>query len=275
MIISLHKFLVTVSSTKEVEKSNVGRKGFDVNVRIVIAFREIGRGYTSIKKFCGIMNIPTPMTKFAYELNIKFICEQYKYVAQLSMQREAEEANPENLHVFSDGVKPVTASFDGTWQRRGYASLNGVITSICQGKCVDVAIMTKVCRSCKFWHPKKGTPEYNQWKEGHICSINHAGSAGSMESVGAMSIYKRSIEQNELRYLKYRGDGDSKSYAQVSAADPYNGFLIKKGECVGHVQKRVGSRLRTLKDNMKSQKLDDGKKLTGKAIFTEVGVPTN
>lgn len=261
-------FEKTVSSSRKVKKSEK-RKSFDINLRTPIAFREIGRGYTSIRKFCGIMNMSTPMTKFAYELNVKRLNKKYKDVAQMSMNRGANEAIPEKLHVTSDGIKPVTASFDGTWQRRGYASLNGVVTSICQGKCVDVAIMTKSCRSCKFWNPKKGTPEYNQWKEkGHDCSINHSGSAGSMEAAGAMSIYERSIEHKGLRYLKYRGDGDSKSFALISEADPYKGFSIEKSECVGHVQKRVGSRLRTLKDNMKGKVLDDGKKLTGQGRLT-------
>lgn len=79
--------------------------------------------------------------------------------------------------VISYTVKPVTASEHG----RGYVSLNGVITSICQGKCVDVDIIIKVCRSCRFWDPKKGTPEYVEWKTNHDCSINHTGSSGSME----------------------------------------------------------------------------------------------
>ena len=78
----------------------------------------------------------------------------------------------------------------------------------------------------------------------------------------------RSIKNNGLRYLKYRGDGDSKAYSDVVDTDPYNGMVIENSECVGHVQKRVGSRLRTLKENMKGVKLDDGKKLTGKGRLT-------
>ena len=39
----------------------------------------------------------------------------------------------------------------GTWQRRGYCSLNGCVTtlSIDTGKCLDVEIRTKVCRGCQ------------------------------------------------------------------------------------------------------------------------------
>jgi hypothetical protein len=40
---------------------------------------------------------------------------------------------------------------DGTWQRRGYSSLNGQVTTISMvtGKCQDVEIMCKVCHTCQ------------------------------------------------------------------------------------------------------------------------------
>ena len=37
-------------------------------------------------------------------------------------------------------------------------------------------------------------------------------------------------------------DGDTKSYALVVEKDHYPGKLVKKLECVGHIQKRVGAR---------------------------------
>ena len=45
----------------------------------------------------------------------------------------------------ADGVK-VTVSVDGSWQRRGYASLNGVFTTISNGKCVDTQTMSTIVR---------------------------------------------------------------------------------------------------------------------------------
>ena len=39
------------------------------------------------------------------------------------------------------------ASFDGTWQKRGYASLNGVVTTMSsQCKCLDAEIMSRKCQ---------------------------------------------------------------------------------------------------------------------------------
>ena len=41
--------------------------------------------------------------------------------------------------------------------------------------------------------------------------------------------------------------------------DPYPGYNIIKSECVGHVQKRVGARLRALKASYKGKLLVDKK----------------
>ena len=43
-----------------------GRSGFDINTRIIIAFREIGKGFTALLSFCGFMNIPPPMTQKSF-----------------------------------------------------------------------------------------------------------------------------------------------------------------------------------------------------------------
>ena len=46
-------------------------------------------------------------------------------------------------------------------------------------------------------------------------------------------------------------------------------FLLKKYECVGHVQKRMGSRLRNLRKSLKGQVLSDGKKISGKGRLSD------
>ena len=97
------------------------------------------------------MNMPPPMNSFSFEKIVRNVLHKnYLATAEESMKRGAEEAVPEKFHVPSDNVKPVTVSFDGTWQRRGYTSLNGVVTGLCQGKCIDIEVMTKHCSSCKF-----------------------------------------------------------------------------------------------------------------------------
>ncbi|GFU76359.1 uncharacterized protein TNCV_3156441 [Trichonephila clavipes] len=52
-----------------------------------------------------------------------------------------------------------------------------------------------------------------------------------------------------LRYTDYYGDGDSKAFDSVK--DIYGKASVTKLECIGHIQKRVGTRLRKLKSRNK------------------------
>ena len=61
--------------------------------------------------------------------------------------------------------------------------------------------------------------------------------------------------QNRLRYTTFLGDGDSKSFSAVSQEVSYP---VAKIDCVGHVQKRLGTRLRNL---VKKEKFADWSRL--------------
>ncbi|GFT41064.1 uncharacterized protein TNCV_1098281 [Trichonephila clavipes] len=70
-----------------------------------------------------------------------------------------------------------------------------------------------------------------------------------MEPVGAYRIFARSEDHSMLRYTDYYGDGDSKAFDAVK--DIYGKDSVTKLECIGHIQKRVGTRLRKLKSRNK------------------------
>ena len=63
-----------------------------------------------------------------------------------------------------------------------------------------------------------------------------------MEAEGGKRIWERSISKNKLRYTQFYRDEDSKSFSAVKETNKAS--KVKKLECVGHVQKRVGCRLR-------------------------------
>ena len=90
-----------------------------------------------------------------------------------------------------------------------------------------------------------------------------------METVGALRIFERSLATRGLKYRDMLGDGDSATYNTIVENKPYGEDCIpNKLECIGHVQKRVGSRLRKLKSANKELKLDDRKGLAGKGRLT-------
>jgi len=61
----------------------------------------------------------------------------------------------------------------------------------------------------------------------HSCDINHDKSSGAMESVGAVEIFKSSIQKYNLIYDEYLGDGDTSSFKDVVAAETYKEFGIE------------------------------------------------
>ena len=101
----------------------------------------------------------------------------------------------------------------------------------------------------------------------HQCKANYDGSAASMEPTGIKRMYQRSISSKKLRYTEYVGDGDTSSFNSVIKDHPYGPQVtITKLECVGHVQKRLGSALKKLIQSKSNNKLSlsDGKIIGGK-----------
>ena len=109
--------------------------------------------------------------------------------------------------------------------------------------------------------------EYQNFMLNHKCAINYTGSAPSMEPEGAVRMFRRSVQDRKLQYTSYIGDGDS--YLAVKESKPYGNKTVQKLECVGHVQKRMGTNLRNLKKSLSGKKLSDGKTISGRGRLTD------
>ena len=247
--------------------SRVGTsQAFEVNRRAVLASRNIGVGHQGLVKFAGTMNMPPPMNENAYRDILEAVKKAAQTVCQQSMTAAVDDAKrfyePEE-----DGVFEIGISGDGTWRRRGYSSLYGIVTAISTvtGKVVDIEIMSKDCKECTVWRNKEGTQEFEDWWEGHqhLCQANHLGSSGSMDASGLLAIFERSVESYAVCYTEFLGDGDSKAHKLIVDEAVYGEREVTKLECVGHVQKRLGSRLRSLKKRMGPARLEDGKPIGG------------
>ncbi|GFW15512.1 uncharacterized protein TNCV_4656521 [Trichonephila clavipes] len=196
-----------------------------INTRFVYAMRSIGKGTEAGRMFCGVMNLPQPPTRFSpYG---KRILNAAKLVYEDSIQNAAKEAICEN-----EGNKNIAVTLEGTRQKRGYTSLNGVVTvtSIDTGKVIDVDILSKYC-ACKNlpFHEKD-------------CKRNYVGSSGAMEIQGTSKIFQRSLSLHNARYITYLGDGDSKAFDAVKKKNIYgNEYPIEKLQCIGHVMKHMGT----------------------------------
>ena len=228
-------------------------KSFEVNRRLVYSTRALGKGQAGARKFCTLMNMPPPPTEKAFLRSSRVIGRHIKSIAMESMKQAGEQVCLLKGQSNSSAAVPVNCavSCDGTWQRRGYSSRNGCVTAISMdtGKVLDVEALSQACKQCeRHDHLDKNGEEYQRWKADHTsCKANFQGSAPAMEPEGADHMFRRSVQLHNLRYTEFYGDGDSKSFNRVKEVYHDDGIVVEKKECIGHVQKRVGTALRKLK----------------------------
>jgi hypothetical protein len=91
-----------------------------------------------------------------------------------------------------------------------------------------------------------------------------------MEVAGVLNIFNHPLHTRGICYTKYLGDGDSKVYQRVVAEKPCGpNISVTKLECIGHVQKRMGARLRRFVKEKTGTQLHDSKSLGDKGRLTQ------
>ena len=121
------------------------------------------------------------------------------------------------------------------------------------GEILDYEVKSLFCHSCQVHsRQNRDSQGYKDWKKAHKekCEVNHCGSAEDMEASAAVEIFSRSVETRRLKYTTFVGDGDSSCFGRVKEAmeKKYgDAYEVTKEECVGHVQKRLGTALRKYK----------------------------
>ena len=93
------------------------------------------------------MNMPEPMAHTYDEINSE-LHNAYVGTAQESMEKAAHEiCDLESQNTASttdiDSILDTKVSGDGAWQKIGHSSLNGVVTLIGNGKCIDYEVLSK------------------------------------------------------------------------------------------------------------------------------------
>lgn len=139
-----------------------------------------------------------------------------------------------------NGILDVDVSFDGSWMTRGHKSHIGIgfAVEVNTGFVLDFDVLSNYCAVCSS-KPNKA----------HDCKKNFDGKAGAMEGEIAVRIWSRTTDY-KMRFTTFVGDGDSSSYNNICRLNdgrgPYE-VPVKKEECLNHVGKRMGTRLRKIK----------------------------
>ena len=170
------------------------------------------------------MNMPPPSAAKPFSKSSKTISKHINIIAKKSVADAAavirKSANAQETDVNSSPV-----SCDGTWQRRGFSSLNGCVTimSIDTGKVLDTEASSRCCKQCQqHSHLDKESEEYRLWKADHTnWKANFKGSAPAMEPEGAERMFKWSVETHKLRYSELYQDDTQNSSANKRCIPKY------------------------------------------------------
>ena len=121
-----HKIETFTSSECEKTESKQGRRKFEINVRAVTAFREVGKGHESMTNVSRCLHMFSIVDTTYRALNDS-LYQAYLEAANSSMQLAVSEIKA----TATDQSEPVKCrvSFDGTWQKRGFSS-NGIVTTM-------------------------------------------------------------------------------------------------------------------------------------------------
>ncbi|GFU31573.1 uncharacterized protein TNCV_3539581 [Trichonephila clavipes] len=202
--------------------SKISNKCYDVNLRLTYGMRAIGKGSAAARIFCGLMNLPPPPAKL--ERHNSLFLNVLKTISEDSMNAAVHEAV-----IANDNNSNIAVAVDGTWHKRGYSSLNGVVCA--------TSVETKRLSTLKL-------------------------------SQNIVLHVRRSETSRKACYTQYLGDGDSKGFLTIKEANVYGVTEVEKLECVGHVQKRMGTRMRNILKMSKGIKLSDGKNISGRGRLT-------
>ncbi|GFU82537.1 uncharacterized protein TNCV_4869201 [Trichonephila clavipes] len=117
-------------------------------------------------KLCGTLNLPR-LSKTAYTNH-----ENKLMLVNYQCKKAASELLV--LHPTKNKIVECGISVDGTWQRRGYSSMNGCVAalSVDTGKVVDIEIMSSYCPTYRNISKMPRSIESETFAADHVCHSN-------------------------------------------------------------------------------------------------------
>ena len=98
-------------------------------------------------------------------------------VATQEIAERSTKDTANDLKGKNDAITNVPVFVHGTCRKRGFPSLNGVVTAISveSGKILDSEIMSRKCTGCVIMQDLETTDStrYEDWKVPHECGLNY------------------------------------------------------------------------------------------------------
>lgn len=127
-------------------------RAYEINRRFVLVMRTLGVGLGGITNFCGLMDIGSKWGQQTYYSAVDNINIAVDAVLRLVLNKASKEEKKLNKAA-GEIENDFAVSGDGSWAKRGFTSLLGVISLIGKrtGKIVDVMVKSSYCKLCSMW----------------------------------------------------------------------------------------------------------------------------
>ncbi|CAF1230527.1 unnamed protein product, partial [Rotaria sp. Silwood1] len=147
----------------------------DINIRSAI-------GHQNLLKLCGVLNVPPPIDDDHSSRTITHILPVFESHKLNSMKNAIEEARSES------NKRKFTVSGYGTWPKRGFSSLHGIVEIMSTGSSAKVLDLERLSKSCSIFtgalSSKHSNPtKYEEIKNKHKCEINHSSSSKTIDAL--------------------------------------------------------------------------------------------
>ena len=235
----------------------------DINLRSVMATTSTGGGLTSLRNYNANFNFSPPVQKAPYSRYLKYLESEAINNCEKSLLRAGKVRE---LVLRNDNkIAEIPISIDGSWQKRyGHNSLLGIVfaISIDTGEVLDYVVKPFFAIHVKI----RILQQNGKMNMLLFVVLNMKVVRDRWKKKGLSQCFYVPSKKHAIKYTTFVGDGDTSPFAAVTEAlsKEFDDYTVVKEDCIGHIQKRMGSALRTYKNNCRGILLPDGKTVGGK-----------
>lgn len=143
-------------------------QAYEINRRFIFAMRLIGIGLQEINNFCGLMDLGTGFNISTYYRCVDNIKVAVDTVFRIVINKAAGEQK-DKTKAARNIENELSVSGDGSWSKRGFTSLLGIVSLIGKysNKILDVIVKSSFYHACVMWKGNTNSVEYAVFYEEH------------------------------------------------------------------------------------------------------------
>lgn len=173
------------------------KNAYEINRRFTYVMRFLGVGHAGINLFCSLMDTNI-FHKFLYYQVVEQISIAVKSVTDVVFKKTIKEENEKNVNESCPENHFTVSGDDGSWAKRGFSSLLGIVSLIGKfsNKIVDVIVKLSICKGCQYLatkDPIEAESLYDDHKD--ECTANHVGSNGKIKVNEILEMFRCSVQR--------------------------------------------------------------------------------